>query len=83
MVVYSVLMKVAIGAKVMLNTNVDITNGLVNSAGGEVVRVVSDNDNALTHILAKFDHPNVRIKVKLFSLHSSENSTHWLFFEMT
>ena len=32
---------------------------LVNGARGEVVNVVSDNDDALTHILVKFDHRNV------------------------
>ena len=43
-------------------------DGLVNCARGEVVNVVSDNDNAsMTHILVKFDHPNVRIKAKLCS----------------
>ena len=42
-------------------------NGLVNGARGEVVNVVSDNDNALTHILVKFDHPNVGIKATLCS----------------
>ena len=51
----------------MLTTNVDVTDGLVNGARGEVVHVVSDNDNALTHILVKFDHPNVGIQAKLRS----------------
>ena len=40
---------------------------LVNGARGEVVNVVSDNGNALTHFLVKFDHPNVGIKAKLCS----------------
>ena len=51
----------------MLTTNVDVTDGLVNGARGEVVHVVSDNDDALTHILVKFDHPNVGIQAKLRS----------------
>ena len=40
----------------MLSTNVDVSDGLINGAGGEVVHVVTSNDHKVTH---KFDNPGV------------------------
>ena len=62
------VLKVAIGARVMLTTNVDVSDGLVNGARGEVVHVVTSNDHKVTHILVKFDNPDVGAKAK----HSSQ-----------
>ena len=61
------VLKITTAAKVMLTTNIDVSDGLVNGARGEVVHIVSSNNDTVTHILVKFDHPNVGIKAKQIS----------------
>ena len=43
----------------MLTANVDVKDGLVNGAIGEVVHIVTGSDNAVTKVLVKFDNPSV------------------------
>ena len=46
----------------MLTTNVDVSDGLVNGARGEVVHVVTNNDNKVNTVLVKFDNNRVGLK---------------------
>ena len=43
-------LKLAVGTRVMLITNVDVSDGLVNGARGEVVHVVTNADNKVTEV---------------------------------
>lgn len=58
----------------MLATNVDVSDGLINGAGGEVVHVVTSNDHKVTHILVKFDNPDVGAKAKQSSQYRHQYS---------
>ena len=67
------ILKLAIGARVMLTTNVDVSDGLVNGARGAVVHVVTNSDGEVTHVLVKFDNSTVGHK----SIQTSQyRSTH-------
>ena len=54
---------IACGARVMLTTNVDVSDGLLNGAKGEIVHFVTSNSNEVTHVLAKFDNEQVGMQV--------------------
>ena len=45
----------------MLTANVDVSDGLVNGARGEVVHVVTNNNSEVTSVLVRFDNSRVAI----------------------
>lgn len=47
----------------MLTTNVDVSDGLVDGAKGEVVHIVTSNDK-VSQVLVKFDNPSVATQAK-------------------
>lgn len=55
-------LKLAVGAHVMLTTNVNVSDGFVNGARGEVVHIVTNSDQKVTNVLVKFDNAQVGLK---------------------
>ena len=43
----------------MLTANVDVSDGLVNGARGEVAHIVSSSDHTVTSVLVRFDNERV------------------------
>ena len=58
------VLKVACGARVMLTTNVDVSDGLVNGARGEIVSIIPSNSNEVTYVLVKFDNEQVGLQAR-------------------
>ena len=53
------VLKIAVGARVMLTVNVNVTDGLDNGASGEVIHIVTVVSRKVKTILVKFDDENV------------------------
>ena len=60
-------LKLAVGARIVLTVNVDVSDGLVNGARGGVVHIVTNTQCVVTVVLIKFDSPEVGLK----AVHSS------------
>ena len=50
------MLKIACGARVMLTTNADVSDRLVNGARGEIVHIVTNSNNEVTSVLIMFDN---------------------------
>jgi len=55
-------LKLAVGARVMLTTNVDVSDGLVNGARGVVVHIDTSPEREATRVLVNFDNDKVGLK---------------------
>ena len=56
------VLKIAVGARVMLTVNVNVSDGLVNGARGEIVHIVTGASRKVNKIIVKFDDPNVGLQ---------------------
>ena len=63
------ILKLATGARVMPTANVDVSDGLVNGARGEVVHIVINTNGEVASILVKFDNSRVGLKAIQTSPH--------------
>ena len=52
----------AVGAKVMLTVNVDVSDGLVNGARGTVKHIIQGHSGEVNLVLIKFEHYRVGTK---------------------
>ena len=46
----------------MLTANVDVSDGLVHGARGEVIHIITNTNNDVTSVLVKFDNNRVGLK---------------------
>ena len=55
---------IAVGARVMLTHNIEVSDGLVNGATGKIQHIERDNDEKVTMIYVLFDNERVGAKYK-------------------
>ena len=68
------ILNVKINARVMITTNIDITDGLTNDAMGTVTNVVIDEKTGkMSAILVSFDSKHVGQEAMHTSVHKSSN----------
>ncbi len=56
------ILKVTVGARIMVTANVDVSDGLVNCAIGRIVNVITNDKNVVNAMLVRFDNETVGLK---------------------
>ena len=68
------ILDVKVGARVMLTTNIDVSDGLTNGAVGTVANIITDEiTGEMKTILVEFDNDNVGCEAKCRSLYTYSN----------
>ena len=68
------ILDVKVGARVMLTTNIDVSDGLTNGAMGTVANIITDQiTGEMKTILVEFDNDNVGCEAKCRSLYTYSN----------
>ena len=52
-------LKIKVGAKVMLTYNVDVSDGLINGAFGELLGIIKDSKGNISKLIVKFDQDTI------------------------
>ena len=67
-------LKIKVGARVMITTNIDVSDGLTNGVMGTIVNILKDEDEVnVKVILVKFDNSHVGQSARSQSLYKKVN----------
>ena len=58
-----------VGARLLLTTNIDVSNGLTNGAVGTVIYVITEEITKVKVLLVEFDNTDIRQEAKSKSLY--------------